>query len=319
METTRADRVTGADLDRTAWTSRPSVRSAYCGREEITFTRGRAYKKNDQCYVEQKNGSIVRQLIGYDRYEGERAYRQLVELYRAVRLYVNGFQPSMLREKHCEGSRVRRTYEDAQTPLQRLLATDAISAESGTGLMTLFQTLDPVRLLHQVETLQGVLWRHAIHAPTELAERTTGPTARFNVTACGAGPAGAEATEALAQMTATTPGPRRYRRTKKTHGPRTYRTRPDPFATVWPEVEQWLATAPERTALSIFQDLQQRYPGQYADGQVRTLQRRVKAWRAQAILVFDAQWMDEDLRHRTCGPSALRAVADAPDAVLVAS
>jgi hypothetical protein len=88
---------------------------------------------------------------------------------------------------------------------------------------------------------------------------------------------------------------------------------------VWPEVEQWLATAPERTALSLFQDLQQRYPDQYADGQVRTFQRRVKAWRAQAILVFDAQWVDEDLRHRTCGPSTLRAVAEAEDAVGVAS
>jgi hypothetical protein len=293
---------------------------AYCAREEITFTRGRAYKKNDQCYVEQKNGSIVRQLVGYDRYEGERAYRQLAELYRAVRLYVNGFQPSMkLRAKHREGSRVRRTYDDARTPLQRLLATDAIGAEAGARLTTLFQMLDPVRLLHQVETLRDALWRHAIHAPAELAERTTGPTARFNVTACGAEPAGAEVAEALARLTATTRGPRRYRRTKKTHGPRTYRTRPDPFATVWPEVEQWLATAPERTALSLFQDLQQRYPDQYADGQVRTFQRRVKAWRAQAILVFDAQWVDEDLRHRTCGPSTLRAVAEAEDAVGVAS
>src|SRR5258708_1991422 len=62
---------------------------AYCEREQITFTRGRAYKKNDQCYVEQKNGSIVRALVGYDRFEGVPTYRQLSELYRAVRLYVN--------------------------------------------------------------------------------------------------------------------------------------------------------------------------------------------------------------------------------------
>jgi hypothetical protein len=48
---------------------------SYCEREQITFTRGRAYKKNDQCYVEQKNGSIVRALVGYDRFEGEQAYR----------------------------------------------------------------------------------------------------------------------------------------------------------------------------------------------------------------------------------------------------
>src|SRR5947209_108349 len=85
---------------------------AYCATEQLTFTRGRVANKNDQCYVEQKNGSVVRQLVGYDRFEGERAYRQLAELYRAVRLYVNFFQPSMkLRTKTRTGSRVRRMYD----------------------------------------------------------------------------------------------------------------------------------------------------------------------------------------------------------------
>jgi hypothetical protein len=125
----------------------------------------------------------------------------------------------------------------------------------------------------------------------------------------------------LAQLTAPGGGRRRYRRTKQHGGPRTYRTRPDPFATVWPEVEGGLATAPERTALSLFQELQARYPGQYADGQLRTLQRRVKAWRAQALLVFDAHWLeeDQDLAQRTSRPSVLRAVAATADVGLVAS
>ncbi len=56
---------------------------AYCEREHITFTRGRTYKSNDQCYIEQKNGAIVRQVVGYDRFSGEAALRQLTELYRA--------------------------------------------------------------------------------------------------------------------------------------------------------------------------------------------------------------------------------------------
>ena len=68
---------------------------AYCEQERITFTRGRPYLKNDQCFVEQKNGAVVRQVVGYDRLVGEQAYRQLTELYRALRLYVNCFQPSM--------------------------------------------------------------------------------------------------------------------------------------------------------------------------------------------------------------------------------
>jgi hypothetical protein len=68
---------------------------AYCEQAHISFTRGRPYLKNDQCFVEQKNGAIVRQVVGYDRLIGEHAYRQLAELYRALRLYVNCFQPSM--------------------------------------------------------------------------------------------------------------------------------------------------------------------------------------------------------------------------------
>jgi len=62
---------------------------AFCEQEHITFTRGRPRRSNDQCYVEQKNGQIVRQVVGYDRFTGEQAYRQLTELYRALRVYVN--------------------------------------------------------------------------------------------------------------------------------------------------------------------------------------------------------------------------------------
>lgn len=72
---------------------------SFCEKKQITFTRGRAYKKNDQCFVEQKNGVVVRQLVGYERFGGMPAYRQLNELYRATRLYVIFFQPSMKLQK----------------------------------------------------------------------------------------------------------------------------------------------------------------------------------------------------------------------------
>ena len=115
--------------------------------EQLTFTRGRVGNKNDQCWVEQKNGSVVRQLVGYDRFEGERAYRQLAELYRAVRLYVNFFQPSMkLRTKTRTGSRVRRMYGPAQTPFQRVLASGVLDAASERRLNAVYRALDPVRL-----------------------------------------------------------------------------------------------------------------------------------------------------------------------------
>jgi len=81
-------------------------RLSFCEQEQITFTRGRPRRSNDQCYVEQKNGQIVRQVVGYDRFVGELAYRQLTELYRALRVYVNCFQPSMkLQTKEREESR----------------------------------------------------------------------------------------------------------------------------------------------------------------------------------------------------------------------
>ena len=76
----------------------------YCEQEHITFTRCRPYKKNDQAYVEQKNWTAVRQMVGYERYEGERACAALQALYQPLRLYLNFFQPVMvLVEKQRDG------------------------------------------------------------------------------------------------------------------------------------------------------------------------------------------------------------------------
>jgi hypothetical protein len=103
---------------------------SYCEQEQITFTRGRPYQKRDQCFVEQKNGAVVRQVVGYDRFVGEHAYRQLTELYRALRLYVNCFQPSMkLLSKERDGKKIRCVYDPAKTPLQRLLLSGILAAE----------------------------------------------------------------------------------------------------------------------------------------------------------------------------------------------
>ena len=91
-------------------------------REHLTFTRGRPDQKNDQCFVEEKNRSVVRHVVGYDRLAGEQACRQLGELYRALRLYVNCFQPSMkLLSKQQEGKHIRYVYDPAKTPMERLL------------------------------------------------------------------------------------------------------------------------------------------------------------------------------------------------------
>jgi len=281
---------------------------AYCAREAITFTRGRAYRKNDQCYVEQKNGSVVRQLVGYDRFAGERAYRQLAELYRAVRLYVNFFQPSLkLQLKRREGSHVYRRYDAAQTPLQRLLATEVLDDAFRARLHTLYDALDPVRLLRQLQTLQDALWRQAVvNGPLPLPVE---PTEQFNAGACGLAPDGGAESDALSGLTRTN-HKHAYRRAAKARGPRTYRTREDPFAGEWDEIHAWLAVEPERTATSIFLALQRRDPARHPDGQLRTLQRRIGEWRAKAILEFDDGWLDEDTSLGQREPGTLRLRSD---------
>lgn len=283
---------------------------AYCAETETTFTRGRVAHSNDQCFVEQKNGSIVRQLVGYDRFVGEPAYRQLAELYRAVRLYVNFFQPSVkLRAKQREGSRVRRVYDVARTPFQRVVASGVLAAAVTERLETIAQTLDPVRLLRQIQTLQDALWRHAILPPSAMAAQPTITDAvRFDMHACGGTETDGVPTGTRAGISGTDPLRRRYRRSPRSLGPRTYRTRPDPFAAVWDEIRAELASQPERTAKAAFQALQARYPGQYPDVQLRTLQRHVQVWRASVLIAFDDQWMRDDVLAEPALPS-LRAVA----------
>ena len=101
---------------------------AWCQREGITFTRSRPYQKNDSAHVEQKNGAIVRPLIGYDRDASKAAYAQLVRVYDLARLHINFFQPVQpLVRKERRGPRVHRVYDRARTPYQRLGATGVLS------------------------------------------------------------------------------------------------------------------------------------------------------------------------------------------------
>jgi hypothetical protein len=81
----------------------------YTRQEHITFTRGRAWKKNDGCFVEQKNYSVVRRAVGYARYEGSAPLRLLNELYAHLRLYTNFFQPVM--KLYPQGARRRQGEE----------------------------------------------------------------------------------------------------------------------------------------------------------------------------------------------------------------
>ena len=208
-----------------------------------------------------------------------------------MRLYVNFFQPSMkLRTKTRAGSRVRRMYDRAQTPFQRVLASGVLDAASQRRLHAVYRALDPVRLLRQLEALQEALWRHAV-----FGSRTNSPigdlVARFELSACG-GDSDEATADTIARLRPDGTPKRKYRRSEKSKGPRLYRTRKDPFETVWDEVCQWLVAQPQRNGRSIFDELQQRDPGQFANGQIRTLQRRIAIWRAKTVLTFDDGWTD---------------------------
>ena len=135
----------------------------YCEAEHLTFTRSRPNKKNDQCHVEEKNGSVVRRTIGYDRYEGEPATRAFNALYDGLRLWVNFFQPSMkLVAKHRLGSTVRKTYDRPQTPYQRVLASPHVSEQDKQVLRDIFQALNPLALRQELDRRLEAVWHLAV-------------------------------------------------------------------------------------------------------------------------------------------------------------
>lgn len=130
----------------------------YCQEQHLTFTRSRPYQKNDTCYVEQKNWSVVRRFVGYARYDTPAALETLNALYRILRDYQNFFMPSMkLQEKTRDGARIQKRYDDAQTPYQRLLQSPQIAAGVKQRLTRYYQTLNPAALHRQIRALQKKL------------------------------------------------------------------------------------------------------------------------------------------------------------------
>ena len=132
----------------------------WCHNEGITFTRSRPYKKNDNCFVEQKNGNIVRRVIGRDRYSSKQAYETLNRVYHLLRLYINFFQPAMkLQSKTRHGAKVQRVYDTAQTPFQRVVRSATATASSRQQLLSTYAQLNPVRLLKQINENVEYLWQ----------------------------------------------------------------------------------------------------------------------------------------------------------------
>jgi len=132
----------------------------YCLNEKITFTRSRPYKKNDQAHVEQKNWSVVRHTVGYDRWETEQELALLESIYDDLRLYINFFQPSFkLITKERIGNKTIKRYDTAKTPYQRVLERKDISLEAKARLMNLYVQLNPAELRRCIDQKTAKLWK----------------------------------------------------------------------------------------------------------------------------------------------------------------
>jgi hypothetical protein len=236
----------------------------YCRDNKIELTRCRAYKKNDQAWIEQKNGAVIRRMVGYGRLEGAQTAAVLNKLFAAARLFVNFFQPSFkLISKTREGAKVIKKYHPPATPCERLLERKDVSDECKEQLRQTLAALDPVRLLREIREAQRVLAQLEVG----VANAETAPST-------------AELSGFVASLaTVWRDGEVRPTHRKRTTGPRSYRTRVDPFESVWPRVQQWLNEQPDATAKTLFQRLQEETPTPFGPGQLRTLQRRVKEWR----------------------------------------
>jgi hypothetical protein len=352
----------------------------YCLGHGIELTRSRPYRKNDQAWIEQKNGAVVRKLLGYRRFEGLAAARAITRLYGASRLFVNFFQPSFkLAAKQRDGAK-------------RLLQAESIPMAAKNTLHEIAAGLDPLKLLEEMRAMQAYLvalvdgetlppttfeppnlaafvaslssaWHAGEIRPTfsiEAKPRYLRSLQKASTQTAVAGSASAltpvvqpapamtsvkmpekpelvyaepgqarvqalrmawpiachrleefpniSAMQLFEELCVQFPG-RFTRKQYKTlarrvsHwrqaarargvviGPKTYRRlsdkprgrRPDVFREHWEEMVRCLEEQPDQTALELLVEFQARYPGKYSSRQLLTLQRRVRAWRRQAV------------------------------------
>ena len=281
----------GFDTDNDSVFMNETVRS-YCQEAGVEFTRCRPYRKNDQAWVEQKNGAVVRRIVGYRRYVGLEAAATLGRLYMSARLFVNFFQPSFkLAEKVRDGAKVTKRYHPPLSPYQRLLADPRTSDAVRHRVSDLHATLDPVRLLSEIRLAQRQLVAIADRPVSGEALPPSAPTlAQFLV----------------GLRTSWQAGEVRPTSKSKKKTTQYWRRCPDPLESVAAQLRGWFEAEPWRTSRELLERLQGEHPGVYPDGQLRTVQRRVKVWRREVAhaLVFGAAAADE--RAPSPAPSPLQ-------------
>ncbi len=253
----------------------------WCREQKLEVTRSRAYKKNDQAFVEQKNGAVVRRLMGYGRFDGVETARMMARLYAAARLYVNFFQPSFkLKEKRREGAKVIKRYHPPSTPCTRALAHPRVPQAVKQRLREQYRTLDPVALLAEIRAVQEELGnrvdRRAGGARSQQRASTSTAPELMQSSAPDA--------VAFAKRLGTTVDagePRATHRRPK----RPYKTgvrmpsKLDPHVAT---IGDWLAAEPQLTALAIVDRLTEKQPEQFGSKQHSIVQRLLKRLRKKA-------------------------------------
>jgi len=152
----------------------------YSKEHGIEFTRSRPYRKNDQAWVEPKNGAVVRRMVGYGRLEGLASAEALARIYASTRLFVNFFQPSFkLLSKERIGARVRKRYDTPRTPCARLLASPDVAEDAKERLRAVLASLDPLRLLDEIRSMQSHIAVLARGEPVHTLPQRDGDLDRF--------------------------------------------------------------------------------------------------------------------------------------------
>lgn len=273
--------ISGADFDNDSALMNDVVVS-WCRTQKIEVTRSRAYKKNDQVFVEQKNGAVVRRLVGYGRFDGVETTRVLERLYAASRLHTNFFQPSFkLKDKRREGAKVIKRYHVPATPYERALAHPKLSKVVNRRLRELYRTLDPVALLAEMRDAQAELGTRVGASAGKLAAATSplAPTESAAAFAKGLGNDVHLGEQRLIHRRMRKPYKKRMRMPSMV----------DPHLA---DIERWLAAEPRLTALAILGRLAEHCAEQFSPPQHAIAQRllgSLKRKTAETIILRTAE------------------------------
>jgi hypothetical protein len=301
----------------------------YCLGHGIELTRSRPYRKNDQAWIEQKNGAIVRKLLGYRRFAGLAAARAITRLYGASRLFVNFFQPSFkLAAKQRDGAKVTKRYHPPQTPCERLLQAESLPIAAKGKLREISANLDPLKLLEEMRAVQAYLAAlvdgdappamspdppnlAAFVASLSSAWRAGEVRPTFSVQAKPRYLRGLKLSpqivlaKSAAESQPAPPAPVKSAANAEEKSQLVYaeigHARLQALRMVWPIVCRRLEGLPNLNAMQLFEELCMRFPGRFTRRQYGTLLRRVNLWR-----------QDARARGVVIGPKTYRRLSDKP-------